>query len=83
MDYRWLCCFQSLPSTNTTESNAMPRRSPRGLTLQPNQSRTLQGDIQGISLFIDGQIENGLKVVLVTVNYPPLCQSHALSLQDD
>jgi phosphopantothenate-cysteine ligase len=67
---------------NTTESNATTFSAESYFETQP-EPPTLQGDIQGVSHFIDRQVENGRKVVLVTVNYPPLRQIHTLILQHD
>ena len=52
---------------NTTDSNATTFSAESYFETQPAPS-TLQADIHGVESFIDKQIKEGRKVVLVTVN---------------
>ena len=67
---------------NTTESNATTFSAESYFATQP-EPPTLKADIQGVSHFIDRQIEKGRKVVLVTVNRRPLRWIYALILRND
>lgn len=64
---------------DTTHSNGTTFSAESYFETQPGPS-TLQADINGVSHFINRQIEEGRKVVLVTVNWP-LTQIYVLILQ--
>lgn len=67
---------------NTTQFDTTTFSAESYFATQPEPS-TLKADIQDVSHFIDRQIEKGRKVVLVTVNSPPLRQIHTLILQPE
>lgn len=67
----------------TTQSDATTFSAESYFATQPEPS-TLSADVQGVSHFIDRQIEKGRKVVLVTVNsLPPPRQIHTLILRPE